>query len=329
MIPMRLTLLIAAALAAPAWAAAEMPDISITSDGTTGNGYRAWDGKGRVDFGDRPDWSLNGSFSWTHDHGSQETLSKQVALGFEHTPDDNWSYRGTLTGWRDYILDTRYFGPSWGVSYYINEAPTHSDAPPPMNESISNEDKDEAPPPPKEFLGFSFDNDLFFYHIPETTAAQTIKVKGKKPVKVPAGLAADNLSQWHPNFTVEKPLFGQIVVPSLEIGHYFYSGDPGVIESRAGAPRFGTGASGMSSTAGGLFKNDGTAALDVKLPWHCRLHGSLGAAQSATDNTWAISQELAFKTTVAGRVSVRGKWDHTIQGGSGTDLYTGTLTLLF
>jgi hypothetical protein len=337
----RTAFLLAVALL-PVSSAAEMPDIATMADWTTGNGYRGWDGKANLDWGKHPDWGLNGGFAWAHSHGGTETLSKQVTLGFSHTPDDNWSLRGTLTAWRDYISDVRYAGPSWGVTYLVNEAGVPKPGARHALETVERTrytgdqdpmgDLEPAAQPagdtPDEIFGASFDNDLFFYHAPQTPINQIVLVRGK-PVLAPPTPTATDLSQWHPEFEVEKPLLDQRILPSLTFGHYFYTRDPAVIEQRSGQSRFAASAGSLSSLAGGLFKNDVTPAIDFTLPWHSHLRASLAMSQSATDNNWAITQELAVRTTIAGRVRIKAKWDHTIQYGSGTDQYTVGLTLLF
>ena len=320
------------ALAVLLIAPAARAGVSLTSDYVTGNGYRGWDGKGRMDFGSRGQWALTTGYAWAHAMSGTESLSKQGTLGFEHNPDDNWSFRGTATLWKDVISGVKYGGPSWGFTYLVtkdspSERPVRAFRK--LDERQPGEPVDnEETLPPDEAFGISYDNDLFFYQAPETSTPRTVTVK-KKLVLVPPSPTAINVTSWHPQIQLEKPLFKQVVVPSITLGHYFYSKNPIVIEARAGAPRFSASSGSLGALAGGFFKNNGQAALDFVLPYHSHLHASLGAEQSATDNTWAVTQELSAKTTMADRVGLSAKWDRTLQTGTTTDQYTVGATLYF
>ncbi len=305
--------------------------VSTTADWSTGNGYRGWDGRVRLDFDTRGEWSANAGYAWAHSKQGTESFSKQVTAGFEHNPDDAWSFRGTLTGWKEYLSDVDYFGPSWGFTYLATtRRPTRRrrvfrkpDAREPGAPLESRSDE-----PPEELWGVSFDNDLFFYHAPQSSAPRTIKL-GRSLVTAPPSPNALNVTQWHPYVELEKPLFEQNVVPSITVGHYFYTNNPSVIEEHAGQPRFSAAAGSLSSLAGGFFKTNGEAAVDVLLPLRLRLHGALSAQQQASDSTWAITQELSLKSRIGEVLSLTARWDRTIQVGVSSDQYTAGLTLYF
>lgn len=305
-------------------------DNSVTGDWTTGNGYRGWDGRARTDLGTDDAWAVLGGFAWAHSKQGTESFSKQADLGVERNPDDNWSFRGTATAWKEYISGVDYVGPSWGFTYLATAA--HRRRRRPFKEAeqrqpgepLSNREKS----PPDELWGLSFDNDMFFYEAPAVNQSKTVKV-GKTTVAVPPLPSSVSLAQWHPYVEAEKPLFNQAVTPSVTLGHYFYTRNPGVIEERAGQPRFAASAGSLGSLASGLFKNTAQAAVDFALPLRLRFHAALGAEQDAADSAWATTQELSLKSSFDDWASLLGKWDRTIQYGTTSDIYTVGLSFYF
>jgi hypothetical protein len=322
---MLLSLALAASLLLPA--ASARADASLGGDFTTGQGYRGYDAKGDLDLDPKGIYSINALYSHVHSTVGTETKSNQGVLGLDHAVEDDWDFRASLTGWKDDISDVKYVGPSFGFSYtlYRDDGSRNELRPSRTGADGERDSADRA-------LVVVYNSDLFFYQTGVNASSETITEKSgrtTKKIAVPALDSIVSLFQFHPTLEFDIPLFGGKVTPSISAGHYFYSKDPGLIEQRAGEPYFASSAGGLNGLVGGLFLNNGQVALDLRLPWDIKLRGTLGAEQSASDNTWSTTQGAALTDVFFDRVKASLSWARSIQDGVPQDLFTGGLTVLF
>jgi hypothetical protein len=289
-------------------------DAGFGGDFTTGQGYRGFDVKGDADLGSIFPASLNAYYSHVHSTVGTETKSNQIVLGFDHTADDGWDFRGSLTGWKDDISDVKYVGPSFGFDYTIFDG-----------ESGGREPSDQR-------LIVTYNSDFFFYQTGVNASSTTITTgRGKtaKKTVVPPLNDAVNLFQFHPTLELDAPLFENKATPFVQIGRSFYSKNPGLIEERAGDPYFATSANSLNALAGGLFSDDGSIGVNLRLPGEVRLRATLGVEQSATDQSWATTQGVAVSRVFFDLFRAKAAWNRTIQGGIPQDLVTAGGSFLF
>jgi hypothetical protein len=302
---------------------------SIGGDTTTGQDYRGFDVKGRLNLDPDAVYSLNAQYAHVDSTLGTPTRSNQIVLGIDHLVEDDWDFNGGLTGWKDDVSDVKYIGPSFGFVYTL-----YRDA---KTGGSSDADRETAAEPrdvDDQILDVVYNSNLFFYQTGVNTSTHSITQgsgKEKKTIIVPPVDSAFSLFQFNPSVELDAPLFGGKVTPSILAGHYFYSQNPANIQQVAGLPTYtAVSVNGMTGLVGGLLENNGQIGLDVLLPWNTRLHGSLGLEQLAVDNSWATTQGITFTALMFDR-RLKGlfAWNRSIQEGVTQDLYTFGLTVLF
>jgi hypothetical protein len=300
-------------------------------DVTGGVGTSAYDASGILDI--KPSGMANpleATFMYAHEHTTVGTESRtnQYTGGLDHDMDDNWNFHGQVTYWNDSLNDIHYAGPTLGFTYTWNEG----DEPP--KTAQEKDETDTEPSPGDEIAALSVNGDVFFYGTEVLTSSTTRKVLSPTTHKLVSEVVGPangtlNLTQFHPNITVEKPLFDSAATPYLTAGHYFYSRDPAAIEALSGRPRFASSVNQLGGLVAGFLNNNGEIGVRIALPWRINSDFRIGSEQEATDNTWAITQGITLTRYFFYHLKVKLDWSRTIQEGVSEDLITGGLAWRF
>src|SRR4029077_6651125 len=250
---------------------------SLGFDVTGGVGTSGMDANGSLDL--KPADVKNpyeASLSYAHLYTTVGTESRtnQYTAGVSHTVDNHWDGHGEVTYWKDNINDIHYAGPTLGVTYtWLTGAGIQSASPLTQDDDVPS-DKNETftePPPGDELAAVSLNADLFFYGTEVEASSATRRVFDPKLNRfitkvIPPSSHTERVMQFHPNVTIEKPLFDSTATPYLTAGHYFYSRNPGDIEALAGRPRFAASANQLNGLVGGFLNNNGEIGVRVALP---------------------------------------------------------------
>jgi hypothetical protein len=322
-----------------------------------GIGNHGFDLNSSLGLGEKKDWDTSLSYAHLHTTVGTESETNQVQGGLSHPIGDAWEAHGDLTFWKDIINEIKYVGPTAGFTYkwreetassepspkaqksdpsdegyqFIQEAMGNSESSPKVEKKDDPSNSESEAP---EILSATLDADLFAYSTEVIASSTTRKVYDAKLGRyvtevVPPRTATPSLTQFHPNLTIEKPLFDEALTPYLIYGHYFYSRNPAVIEALAGRPRLAAFAGHLNALVGGFLNNNASVGLKMPWPWEVNFNGQFGFAQSATDNTWATIQEVTLDRTFLKHLKLKLDWSRSIQSGTSEDLFTGGLTYLF
>jgi len=263
-----------------------------------------------------------------------ESRTNQITGGVSHTADDHWDGHAELSYWKDSINAIHYAGPTAGFTYTWLTGSGGEVAAPTQNKDMVKNETATEPPPNDESAAASFNADLFFYGTEVEASSATRRVFDPRLNRfvtkvVPPRSTTEKVTQFHPNITIEKPLFDSAATPYLAAGHYFYSKNPSTIESLAGRPRFASSANQINGLVGGFLNNNGEVGLRLALPLAIDSDFRLGAEQEVTDNTWATTQGVTLTRSFWNHLKAKLDWSRTIQGGSSSDLFSGGLTYTF
>jgi hypothetical protein len=311
-------------------------DNSVGFDVSGGVGTSGGDINGSADFkaaDSKNPYEATLSIAHQHTTVGTESRTNQITGGVAHTQDENWDGHMDLTYWKDSINAIHYVGPTGGFTYTWLTGSGVESTPKPTGAAAVDETATQ-PAPKDEIAAVSFNADLFFYGTEVVASSTTRRVFDPKLNRfitklVPPRSGTEKVTQFHPNFTVEKPLLDSQATPYVTAGHYFYSKDPATIETLAGRPRFASSANAINGLVGGFLNNNGEVGVRVAFPWDVDSDFRLGVAQEVTDNTWSTTQGITFTRTFLAHVKAKLDWSRTIQTGVSSDLFTGGLTYTF
>lgn len=326
---------------------------SIGFNVTGGKGTSGYDTSGAFDWKsplDENPFVL--SLSYAHLSSTRNTPSRteQFTGGVEHAFTDNWEAYLDVTHVKDAINAVHFTGPTMGVTYTWTRAEgaarsaAASDKSSADYQLIDPEDVSKAPsdknetgttPASKdEIASLSLNVDYFFYGTDVITSSVTRTVRNPKTQRlvtrvIPPSTTTENVRQFHPSLTFEKPLFDSQATPYITAGHYFYNKDVAAIEALAGRPRFSASANQINGLVGGFLKNNGEIGMRIELPWDVNSDVRLGAEQEVTDNSWATTQGVTFSRLFFTHIKAKIDWSRAIQSGIADDLFSGGLTYIF
>jgi len=294
----------------PAWALSGSSLGFDVSEGVGTDGY-AFNGiLGLWPTGTAASTELSLNYTYLHSTIGMETRTNQYTLGLAHTVDESLEGHGSVTYWDDSLNDIHYAGPSFGFTY-----------------TWTREEKEEV-------AALSLNTDLFLYQTEISESSSTRKVfdtalRRYVTKVIPAGTPNANTTQLHPSLNFEVPLFDQAAIPYMTYGHYFYSQNPGILESLVGRSRFSGSSNQLNGMVGGFLNNNADVGVRCYLPANLELIPQFGTEQLITDNSWVITQGVELDWIFLSHWTSKLAWSRAIEEGVSQDIFTAGLTYAF
>lgn len=243
-------------------------------------------------------------------------------LNLSYTGDGAWSGDLGLDGANDKTNKITDLGPVANLSWTLRAGGASED-------DEGDAEGDESASDTAELLTLTLGLGVHFYNV--DLGANTLVAVGPRGRVFSTTVKGQfKTTQVSPSLTLQVPLFGGHVTPSLSYTRYSYSQD---VQQVAAAleQRFllGPGAGRVSSLMGSFYTQSFGAGLALRLPGSLTLSGGGARQQLAADDSWTSSADAALAWRASSTWKFRLGWSASIDQDTANSTYSAGTSVSF